>query len=70
LSIGALMNARGLMELIIINMGLQKGIVGPTLFAMLVLMAIVTTVMATPLFELVYGRRARPGGRPAVAGRR
>lgn len=62
LGIGALMNSRGLMELIIINIGLQKGIIGPTLFAMLVLMAIVTTVMATPLFEIVYGRKARESG--------
>jgi len=62
LGIGALMNSRGLMELIIINIGLQKGIIGPTLFAMLVLMAIVTTMMASPLFELVYGRRARETG--------
>ena len=62
LGIGALMNSRGLMELIIINIGLQKGIIGPTLFAMLVLMAIVTTVMATPLFEAVYGKRARASG--------
>lgn len=59
LGIGALMNARGLMELIIINIGLQKGIIGETLFSMLVLMAVVTTVMASPLFELVYGRYAR-----------
>ncbi|WP_174278325.1 cation:proton antiporter [Sphingomonas bacterium] len=62
LGIGALMNARGLMELIIINIGLQKGIIGPTLFAMLVLMAIVTTMMAGPLFELVYGRQSRASG--------
>ena len=62
LGIGALMNSRGLMELIIINIGLQKGIIGPTLFSMLVLMAIVTTVMATPLFEAVYGRKARESG--------
>ncbi len=62
LGIGALMNSRGLMELIIINIGLQKGIIGPTLFSMLVLMAIVTTVMATPLFEAVYGKRARETG--------
>jgi Kef-type K+ transport system membrane component KefB len=57
LGIGALMNSRGLMELIIINIGLQKGLIGPTLFAMLVFMAIVTTMMAGPLFELVYGSR-------------
>ncbi len=62
LGIGALMNSRGLMELIIINIGLQKGIIGPTLFSMLVLMAIVTTVMASPLFEIVYGRKARESG--------
>ena len=62
MGIGALMNSRGLMELIIINIGLQKGIIGPALFAMLVLMAIVTTVMASPLFELVYGRHARASG--------
>lgn len=62
LGIGALMNSRGLMELIIINIGLQKGIIGPTLFSMLVLMAIVTTMMAGPLFELVYGRKARADG--------
>ncbi|AJP70882.1 cation:proton antiporter [Sphingomonas hengshuiensis] len=62
LGIGALMNARGLMELIIINIGLQKGVIGPTLFSIMVLMAIVTTVMATPLFEVVYGRKARASG--------
>ncbi|MBB4101386.1 cation:proton antiporter [Sphingomonas kyeonggiensis] len=68
LGIGALMNSRGLMELIIINIGLQKGIIGPTLFSMLVLMAIVTTVMATPLFELVYGRKARATGELGARG--
>ena len=62
LGIGALMNARGLMELIIINIGLQRGIIGPALFAILVLMAILTTLMASPLFELVYGRGARSRG--------
>jgi Kef-type K+ transport system membrane component KefB len=62
LGIGALMNSRGLMELIIINIGLQKGIIGPTLFSMLVLMAIITTMMAGPLFEIVYGRKARETG--------
>ena len=62
MAVGTLMNARGLMELIIINIGLQKGIIGPALFSMLVVMAIVTTLMASPLFELVYGRRARASG--------
>ena len=67
LGIGALMNSRGLMELIIINIGLSKGIIGPTLFSMLVLMAIVTTMMASPLFEWVYGRKARASGELAAA---
>jgi Kef-type K+ transport system membrane component KefB len=48
--------------LIIINIGLQAGIIGPALFSILVLMAIVTTLMASPLFELVYGRNARARG--------
>ncbi len=59
LAIGSLMNARGLMELILLNIGLQAGLITPTLFTMLVLMAIVTTLMATPLFELFYGRHRR-----------
>lgn len=62
MGIGALMNARGLMELIIINIGLQRGIIGPALFSMLVLMAIITTLMASPLFERLYGRKARERG--------
>lgn len=62
MGIGALMNARGLMELIIINIGLQRGIIGTELFSVLVLMAVVTTLMASPLFELVYGRKARERG--------
>jgi Kef-type K+ transport system membrane component KefB len=66
LGIGALMNSRGLMELIIINIGLQAGVIGPTLFSMLVLMAIATTLMATPLFEWVYGRQARASGELAA----
>lgn len=60
--IGALMNARGLMELIVINIGLQRGIITPALFSMLVVMAVVTTLMAAPLFEALYGRRARVKG--------
>jgi Kef-type K+ transport system membrane component KefB len=56
LAIGSLMNARGLMELILLNIGLQQGIITPTLFTMFVLMAIITTLMASPIFEFVYGR--------------
>jgi Kef-type K+ transport system membrane component KefB len=51
LGIGTLMNARGLMELIIINIGLQRGVISPELFAILVIMAVLTTLMASPLFD-------------------
>lgn len=57
LAIGALMNARGLMELIILNIGLERGVITPTLFTMLVVMAVVTTLMATPAFNIVRGER-------------
>lgn len=58
-AIGALMNARGLMELILINIGLQAGVIQQGLFSILVLMAIVTTLMATPLFNWIMRRRTR-----------
>lgn len=67
LAIGSLMNSRGLMELIIINIGLQRGVIKPALFSIMVLMAIVTTLMATPLFEWVYGRHARKTGQLKTA---
>lgn len=62
LAVGVLMNSRGLMELIIINIGLQRGVIGPALFSILVIMAIATTLMTSPLFEWVYGRQARARG--------
>ena len=52
-AVGALMNARGMMELILLNIGLSHGIITPELFAMLVFMTIVTTLMAAPCFEIV-----------------
>jgi len=55
LGIGTLMNARGLMELIIINIGLQRGIISESLFAALVIMAVVTTLMTSPLFDWLVG---------------
>jgi Kef-type K+ transport system membrane component KefB len=55
LGIGTLMNARGLMELIIINIGLQRGIISDGLFATLVIMAVATTLMASPVFERLVG---------------
>jgi len=62
LAVGTLMNARGLMELIILNIGLQRGVIQPGLFSIMVLMAIATTLMASPLFERLYGRQARSTG--------
>jgi Kef-type K+ transport system membrane component KefB len=59
LAVGTLMNARGLMELIIVNIGLQKGIIQPALFSIMVMMAIITTLMTSPLFELVYRRETK-----------
>jgi Kef-type K+ transport system membrane component KefB len=57
LGIGTLMNARGLMELIIINIGLARGVISKELFAILVIMAIFTTLMASPLFEALVGSK-------------
>lgn len=50
-ALGILMNTRGLMELIVLNVGLDLGVLSPTLFAMLVIMAIVTTVATTPVLQ-------------------
>lgn len=63
-SIGVLMNARGLMELIILNIGLQQGIITPTLYTVMVLMAILTTLMASPLF--VWLNRKAPIRSPSA----
>ncbi len=60
MGIGALMNARGLMELILLNIGLQRGIITPTFFTIMVIMAVATTLMATPIFERVYRRPSMP----------
>lgn len=56
-SLGALMNTRGLVELIVLNIGYDLGILSPRIFSMMVLMALVTTCMATPLLDLVGQRR-------------
>lgn len=57
MGIGTLMNSRGLMELIIINIGLQRGIISEELFAILVIMAVATTLMTSPLFERLVGSK-------------
>ncbi|MCU0533118.1 MAG: cation:proton antiporter [Hydrococcus sp. Prado102] len=53
-ALGWLMNTRGLTELIVLNIGLSFGVISPLLFTMLVIMALVTTFMTSPLLELTY----------------
>jgi Kef-type K+ transport system membrane component KefB len=53
-TLGVLMNTRGLMELIVLNIGLDLGVISPTLFTMMVVMALVTTFMTTPILRLLY----------------
>ncbi len=67
LQIGALMNTRGLMELIALNIGYDMGILSPSIFTVLVLMALATTVMTGPLLTLFSGEAAK-AGRAAPAG--
>ncbi len=56
-ALGVLMNTRGLMELVILTIGLELGVISPALFTMMVLMALITTFMTTPLLELIYPAR-------------
>ena len=56
LGLGILMNCRGLTELVILNIGLDLGVIPPALFAMLVIMALVTTFMTTPILAAIYPR--------------
>ncbi len=56
-ALGILMNTRGLMELIVLNLGLDLGVITPTVFTMMVFMALATTFMTTPLLDLLLGRR-------------
>ncbi len=51
--LGVLMNTRGLMELIVLNIGLDLGVLSPKLFAMFVIMALVTTMMTSPILHLL-----------------
>lgn len=56
-AIGILMNTRGLIQLVVLNIGLDIGVISPAVFSMMVLMALITTFMTTPLLALVYPRR-------------
>jgi Kef-type K+ transport system membrane component KefB len=59
-AVGALMNTRGLMELIVLNIGLDLGVISPALFAMMVIMALVTTMMTGPILHFLLPRDPRP----------
>jgi K+:H+ antiporter len=63
-AIGALMNARGLTELVVLNIGRERGLIGDALFSMMVLMAVTTTVTAMPAFAWI-SRRPQSAGRAA-----
>jgi Kef-type K+ transport system membrane component KefB len=62
LTLGVLMNTRGLVELIVLNIGLDLGVLSPVLFAMLVIMALATTMMASPLLPLLGYRQKGQAG--------
>lgn len=53
LTIGALMNTRGLMELVVLNIGYELGVLSPEIFTMMVIMALVTTVMTGPALDVI-----------------
>ena len=67
LAVAILMNARGMVELILINIGYQRGLITPTLFAILVLMALGTTLMTGPAFSLIWERAPQPAVDPRLA---
>jgi Kef-type K+ transport system membrane component KefB len=68
LTVGTLMNARGLVELVVLSVGLEAGLIDERLYAVMVLMALVTTLATGPLIDLLAGPSRR---RPApAAGRR
>jgi Kef-type K+ transport system membrane component KefB/nucleotide-binding universal stress UspA family protein len=58
-ALGVLVNCRGLTELIILNIGLQLGVLSPGIFAMLVIMAVVTTLMTEPALTIYYPREVQ-----------
>jgi Kef-type K+ transport system membrane component KefB len=60
--LGILMNTRGLMELIVLNIGLELKLISPTVFAMMVVMAIVTTLATTPILQLLGPRAMEQAG--------
>jgi Kef-type K+ transport system membrane component KefB len=73
LTIGVLMNTRGITEIVILTTGLQLGIISPTVFTVMVLMALITTVMAAPVLTFIKrgaGGAAVPAPEPEAASSR
>jgi Kef-type K+ transport system membrane component KefB len=66
-ALGILMNTRGLMELIVLNIGLELGVISPTLFAMMVIMALATTITTTPLLQLLASGKEEKAANQAAA---
>ena len=60
-ALGVLLNTRGLIELVVLNIGLELGILSPVVFSMLVLMALITTLMTSPLITWLLDRRRYAG---------
>lgn len=63
-AIGVLMNTRGLMELVILNIGLDIGVLTPSLFSIMVFMAVTTTLMTTPILFWIYPEYKTKGLQP------
>jgi Kef-type K+ transport system membrane component KefB len=61
LALGALMNTRGLMELVVLNVGLEQGVISPPLFSMMVVMAVVTTLAGGPILDVLNRKRPAAG---------
>jgi Kef-type K+ transport system membrane component KefB len=66
-AIGVLMNTRGLMEMVVLNIGRDIGVVSPSLFTMCIIMALVTTAMTTPLLDVLVRKKVPEGMIESVA---
>eukprot|EP00026_Physarum_polycephalum_P002006 Phypoly_transcript_02010.p1 GENE.Phypoly_transcript_02010~~Phypoly_transcript_02010.p1 ORF type:complete len:905 (+),score=176.30 Phypoly_transcript_02010:146-2860(+) len=66
LTVGILMNTKGLVELIVLNLGLQVGVLTPELFAIFVMMAVVTTMFTSPLLHFIWIRNQKKKAAPLI----
>jgi len=63
LALGCVLNTCGLVELIVLNIGLDLGLLSPALFSRMVIMALVTTVITTPMLKVVLSEEYRIAAR-------